>query len=720
MKKELKTQLLLQIFTLVVSQTFCLLGNKVLALEEVYKLPFPEGEGYIITQGYDNPFSHKKWPSGADHRYSIDFGVMTGTKIAATKSGKVVKLVQSHESPTKNGCFDPGPAFCSKINNYVILQHDENVYSVYSHLKKDGVLVKLGQEVKQGQLIAESGNSGYSTRPHLHFAIIESPYPYANTIKVIIDELGEKGPNRYVGKIPPIISTNKFFDYEKAEIDIKKAYEEIVNREPDENELKNKIDKLKDGESLTDIRKEIASTDESQDKINQLIQDILHKRSENIDYWIDKLTNGETLGDIKIELEQHEENVVKENKKVIAKHNEGDNKIGLNVYTEANRNEFAAGKEFGLTWGSIGEVVESETVDGEQWWKVNWGGDLTGWSLEKNLSAKPLFPDVSLDNTFAEQIYKLLGNNIVNGFDDGTFKPDKELSRGALSKFIYNALGFEEHICDSFPDVDSNNPFYKEINTLKCKGIIGGFEDRTFRSESLVNRGEMAKFIKNSFKFETDMSCSEFTDVDSENDFYGHITTLKCKEIVNGFDDGTYKPENSVTRGETAKFIINSIEKQMGQIQELPLLPNSTDEYSFFFVEVPSGLWYDPPTNYGFEFEMLEDSLFTDIVNFPVGIDSDNIFTVFANGQSLGEYSPGESVNFAALLGEGVSKFTIGDIDSINPEDPTAFPIQLKFNTDVASFKMTSIVENKKIPEPSGIIGLVVIGIYGIFHKNKK
>ncbi|MDE5083190.1 MAG: hypothetical protein O4859_18840 [Trichodesmium sp. St18_bin1] len=77
-------------------------------------------------------------------------------------------------------------------------------------------------------------------------------------------------------------------------------------------------------------------------------------------------------------------------------------------------------------------------------------------------------------------------------------------------------------------------------------------------------------------------------------------------------------------------------------------------------------------------------------------------------------------MNFTALLGEGVSKFTIGDIDSINPEDPIAFPIQLKFNTDAASFKMTSIVENKKIPEPSGVIGLVVIGIYGIFHKNKK
>lgn len=71
----------------------------------------------------------------------------------------------------------------------------------------------------------------------------------------------------------------------------------------------------------------------------------------------------------------------------------------------------------------------------------------------------------------------------------------------------------------------------------------------------------MVKFIKNSFKFEIDMFCSKFMDVDSENDFYGYIIIFKCKEIVNGFDDGIYKLENFVIRGEIVKFIINFIEK---------------------------------------------------------------------------------------------------------------------------------------------------------------
>ena len=107
MKKELKTQLLLQIFTVVVSQTFCLLGNKVLALEEVYKLPFPEGMTYRISQGYDTG------DTGGSHKgnliYSIDFAMPNKSEIAATKSGAVVKLVESNTKVCFNRTYAVPP-----------------------------------------------------------------------------------------------------------------------------------------------------------------------------------------------------------------------------------------------------------------------------------------------------------------------------------------------------------------------------------------------------------------------------------------------------------------------------------------------------------------------------------------------------------------------------------------------------------------------------------
>ncbi len=455
-----------------------------------------------------------------------------------------------------------------------------------------------------------------------------------------------------------------------------------------------------------------------------MLQEVLLKdSSDNIQYWVEKLENGETLGDIQRELEQGQFNVVQIGKNVIAKRNPEDNKIGLNIYQQPGGE--LAGKVFGLNYGSIGKVIDLQTFNGQNWSRVDWGNNQIGWLLEENLTARPLFPDVPLDYTFAEEIYQLLGNDIANGFGDGNFQPDAKLDRGSLSKFIYNALGFQEDLsCGVFPDVGSTNPFYREINTLKCKNVIGGYDDGTFRSELPVNRGQMAKFIDNSFQFDTNTSCGNFPDVDSSNVFYEHITTLKCNNIINGFADGEYKPENSVSRGEAAKFIVNSIKKQIGKLQQIPLLPDNLKEGSFLFNQVPSGLWYDPPTNYGFEFEMLGDSLFTDIVDFPFGIDSDNLFTVFANGQNLGEFSPGESVNFAALFGSGVSQFIVAGIDSFAPDDPTAFPIQLAFNTETASFRMNPLLgeenESENIPEPSAVIGLLLLGISGGLAKLKR
>jgi murein DD-endopeptidase MepM/ murein hydrolase activator NlpD len=55
--------------------------------------------------------------------------------------------------------------------NFVVIAHDDGTFAEYLHLKKDGALVKLGQKVKQHEAIALSGNTGMTSRPHLHFAV---------------------------------------------------------------------------------------------------------------------------------------------------------------------------------------------------------------------------------------------------------------------------------------------------------------------------------------------------------------------------------------------------------------------------------------------------------------------------------------------------------------------------------------------------------------------
>lgn len=143
----------------------------------------------------------------------------------------------------------------------------------------------------------------------------------------------------------------------------------------------------------------------------------------------------------------------------------------------------------------------------------------------------------------------------------------------------------------------------------------------------------------------------------------------------------------------------------------------------FSFLTQRPRRWFDPPTASGFVYTMSPDSnsLFTEIVDFPTGIDGDNLFTVSVGDTILGQFSPGQSVNFVDLLGHGVDEFAITGIDPlIDPESPNPFPLMLDFNTETADFTMADLEifqptdeQLKSVPEPSGALGLLAFGAIG-------
>jgi murein DD-endopeptidase MepM/ murein hydrolase activator NlpD len=112
----------------------------------------PITSGYTLTATYGN--SGNRWAAGHSGQ---DFAVPTGTPVKSVHKGTVVKA-------GGNGAGD-GPAY----GNAVVVKHANGSYSQYAHLSK--VQVSVGQQVKTGQQIALSGNTGNSTGPHLHFEI---------------------------------------------------------------------------------------------------------------------------------------------------------------------------------------------------------------------------------------------------------------------------------------------------------------------------------------------------------------------------------------------------------------------------------------------------------------------------------------------------------------------------------------------------------------------
>jgi len=122
-----------------------------------YYLPYQKDESYPLTQGYNGSLSHQ-------NKNQLDFSMPIGTLIVAARDGVVIKTVDEN---TKH-C---GKQECEKYNNYIYIYHDDGTIAEYLHIKRKGAKVKLGDRIKQGQIIAESGNVGWSTGPHLHFSV---------------------------------------------------------------------------------------------------------------------------------------------------------------------------------------------------------------------------------------------------------------------------------------------------------------------------------------------------------------------------------------------------------------------------------------------------------------------------------------------------------------------------------------------------------------------
>jgi murein DD-endopeptidase MepM/ murein hydrolase activator NlpD len=125
-----------------------------------YRLPIPAGREFAITQSFSGAKSH----AGPQNRYAVDIAMPEGTRILAARAGVVMDVA---------GDFFTGGAearFRGRAN-YVRVLHDDGTMAVYAHLKLETVQYPIGARVEEGQFIAEAGSTGYSTGPHLHFAI---------------------------------------------------------------------------------------------------------------------------------------------------------------------------------------------------------------------------------------------------------------------------------------------------------------------------------------------------------------------------------------------------------------------------------------------------------------------------------------------------------------------------------------------------------------------
>lgn len=122
-----------------------------------YVLPYEVGTAWDIYATTE----HYRSANNGVGTYAIDFIMPVGTKILAARDGKVVSIRESFEDGNNEDLKE----------NYVFVQHSDGSVARYFHLTFNGALVDEGQQVKAGDVIALSGNTGQSGGPHLHFDV---------------------------------------------------------------------------------------------------------------------------------------------------------------------------------------------------------------------------------------------------------------------------------------------------------------------------------------------------------------------------------------------------------------------------------------------------------------------------------------------------------------------------------------------------------------------
>lgn len=114
-----------------------------------------------IDQGFGGNFSH----NDEQNRYALDFAADIGTPVFAARAGTVMQVESDFSKAGLKQEKYGGRA------NFIRILHDDGSMALYAHLATHGVHVRVGQRVVAGQQIGLSGNTGFTTGPHLHFAV---------------------------------------------------------------------------------------------------------------------------------------------------------------------------------------------------------------------------------------------------------------------------------------------------------------------------------------------------------------------------------------------------------------------------------------------------------------------------------------------------------------------------------------------------------------------
>ncbi|MFA6305328.1 MAG: S-layer homology domain-containing protein [Candidatus Gracilibacteria bacterium] len=517
--------------------------DKVRNAKITYSVPYM---GTYLLDGKENTGSHP----------AIDIKVPEGTPVYAVMNGTVIKA--SNQS--------------SGFGHHIVVQHNNvpslnnsnekvTLYSSYSHLKD--VNVSVGSTVTKGQQIATSGSTGTATTPHIHFQVDTEESPWHPFWPFTNKEMNDAGLdffsaiNAGLGRESALVTTVNPLKYVNNYIDSNAVYSSgaatsssavtpsVTTSTPSSDSVVAPATSAIPADNEADVETQpVASSVASETPVApvQVETPVLTFEFEVNDSY----TEGQN-SQFKILLRDQNGNVYK------------DGMSGEAVVSSVRGNFIATSPIFtSLQFNNNGEFVNSmrNMKAGNDKLKLEFDGKAyysKEFTILENATGD-LFSDVPAGSRYYEAVNYLANTKVIAGYGDGTFKPDNVVNRVEALKFILEAINKK---LDSghlpFKDTSSKEWYAKYLYTAYKAGVVNGYEDKTFRPTSTVNKAEFYKVLFAGMGVDVGNSVGEnpYSDVKAGDWFAPYIAYAKNLGVI---ENGIKKlnPSGGMTRGEVA------------------------------------------------------------------------------------------------------------------------------------------------------------------------
>ncbi|WCN38115.1 S-layer homology domain-containing protein [Aneurinibacillus uraniidurans] len=182
-----------------------------------------------------------------------------------------------------------------------------------------------------------------------------------------------------------------------------------------------------------------------------------------------------------------------------------------------------------------------------------------------------------VENHWAKnQITKWVDAGYVTGYEDGTFKPDNSITRAEFIRLVNQSFDFTEVATIAYTDVSPSQWFYSEVAKAKAAGYISGYEDGTMKPNDKISRQEAAAIIQRLLNL-PGTEASSFQDGQTIASWAkGAVGSVAANKIMNGYPDGTFKPANDITRAESIVTLDKAVGDKGTDSPVTPQAPSKT------------------------------------------------------------------------------------------------------------------------------------------------